>query len=150
QTRADYPYTIEIPTRWSDFDMMMHLNNVQYYRYFECVVLSYLAHIGSDLLRDPVIPFAVESACKFLRPITPAPLIDAALRVSRIGNSSVQYEIGLFEKNQAAPSALGRFAHVYLDRKTEKSTAIPARIRADLEKLAPGRETTTPAEQPAR
>ncbi|MDA8014119.1 MAG: thioesterase family protein [Gammaproteobacteria bacterium] len=136
QTRADYRYTLEIATRWSDFDMMMHLNNVQYYRYFETVVLSYLARIGSDLLRDPVIPFAVESNCKFLRPIAPAPAIDAALRIARIGNSSVQYEIGLFEKEQETPSALGRFVHVYIVRETEKNTAIPASIRGGLEKIA--------------
>lgn len=132
QTRAAYPYLLEITTRWSDFDMLRHLNNVQYYRYFESVVLSYLGKIGSDLLRDPVIPFAVESNCKFLRPITPAAAIDAALRAARIGNSSVQYEIALFEKTQTTPSALGRFAHVYLHRETEKVTAVPDEVREGL------------------
>ena len=42
QTRKDFPYLIEIPTRWSDNDMLGHVNNVLYYRYFEAIVVRFL------------------------------------------------------------------------------------------------------------
>lgn len=141
QTREHFPYQLEIATRWSDFDMLMHMNNVQYYRFFECIILHYLASIGADLLSDPIIPFAVETSCNFKRPILPhTTAIEAELRVARIGNSSVQYEINLFEKQHATPSASGKFVHVYIDRSTQKPTAIPEWIRQKLEKLVMAKE----------
>ncbi len=139
--RGDFPYTVEIATRWSDFDMLRHLNNVQYYRFFEYIILDHLAGVGSDLLRDRIIPFTVESRCHFQKPVGMAGAIDAGLRVVRVGNSSVRYEIALFEKGRDAPSAFGRVAQVYLDRDTEKSTAIPESVRKNLEKICAGSES---------
>ncbi len=137
--RAHFPHQLQIATRWSDFDMLRHLNNVQYYRFFETVILHYLTSIGADLLRDPIIPFAVETSCNFKHPIPADTVaIEAALRITRLGNSSVQYEIGLFEKQRIPPSALGKFVHVYIDRTTEKPTAIPPALRSGLEKIRVG------------
>ena len=132
QLRQHFPYVLEIATRWSDFDMLRHLNNVQYYRLFEYIILDNLANIGTDWIRDQVIPLTVESSCNFRKPIAVARTIDAGLRVTHIGNSSVRYEIGLFEKGRELPSAFGYFVHVYLDRDTEISTAVPESIRHKL------------------
>ncbi|MBT4806817.1 MAG: acyl-CoA thioesterase, partial [Acidiferrobacteraceae bacterium] len=34
-SREHYALLVRITTRWSDYDMLGHLNNVEYYRYFE-------------------------------------------------------------------------------------------------------------------
>ncbi|MGI9311310.1 MAG: acyl-CoA thioesterase, partial [bacterium] len=67
--REDFPHLRQLAVRWADFDMLRHLNNVQYYRFIECVVVDYLTAIGTDWSDDRVVPFAVESGCRFLRPI---------------------------------------------------------------------------------
>ncbi len=133
--RAHFPYGLNITTRWSDFDMMMHLNNVQYYRFFEAVVIDYLTRIGVDLQRDAIIPYAVESGCRFIKPIESTPEVYAALRVAHLGNSSVQYEIALFAGNNTAPAASGRLAQVFVHRHSQKPTPIPPPIRQGLEKI---------------
>ena len=35
--REDYALHVRLITRWSDYDMLGHVNNVEYYRYFETV-----------------------------------------------------------------------------------------------------------------
>ena len=49
--------------------------------------------------------------------------IDAGIRVTKIGTSSVRYEVGLFHKKDEISSADGFFVHVYVDR--VKNTPIP-------------------------
>ena len=71
QTRKDFPYLIQIPTRWSDNDMLGHVNNVLYYRYFEAIVVRFLMEeAGIDWINDAVSPQAVETLCRFHRPLS--------------------------------------------------------------------------------
>ena len=132
QSRAAFPLIKEIVTRWADYDMLQHVNNVQYYRYFEFLILDNLADLGADWVADAIIPFVVESNCHFRKPLPRAKQFDGGLRITRIGHSSVRYEIALFEQAAQEPSAVGFFVHVYIDRETGESVAIPERIRNGL------------------
>ncbi len=42
ERRGDYPFLITAPTRWSDSDMLGHVNNVVYNRYLEAVVVRFV------------------------------------------------------------------------------------------------------------
>ena len=42
----DYPHWDTITTRWMDNDMYGHVNNVQYYSFFDTVVTSWLVREG--------------------------------------------------------------------------------------------------------
>jgi len=133
---ADFPYHLNIPTRWRDVDMYAHVNNVVFYAYFDTVIGHYLMTEGGlDYTTDNVVGFAVESQCRFFRPLRFPDIISAGLRVAHIGNSSVSYEVGIFKQGDIGPVAFGYFVHVFVDRQTSKSTPIPPAIRAALQKL---------------
>ena len=34
----DYPHLLDIPTRWNDNDVYGHVNNVEYYAFFDTVI----------------------------------------------------------------------------------------------------------------
>jgi acyl-CoA thioester hydrolase len=70
----------------------------------------------------------------------PSP-IDVGLRVARLGRSSVTYDIAVFDDQDEAPAATGRFVHVWVDRSGGRPADIPARIRAALAPLAIGTAT---------
>ena len=128
--RSDYSLIVRKATRWNDYDMLGHVNNVEYYRYFEIIVLTSLARAGLDWRQDSIIPFTVENHCCFRRPLMPADSLDGCFRITRIGRSSATYELGLFMPNDETPSAYGYFIHVFVDRHTEKPAEIPERICA--------------------
>ena len=44
--REDYALHVRLITRWSDYDMLGHVNNVEYYRYFETGILTLLRETG--------------------------------------------------------------------------------------------------------
>ena len=135
-TRADYPHFLPITTRWKDNDVYGHVNNVEYYSYFDTVINTYLiADGGLDIHRGEVIGVCAESHCKFLGEFAFPETIDAGLRVEHLGNSSVRYGIGLFRADRDAPAAEGWFVHVFVDRVTRRATAMPGALREALQRL---------------
>jgi len=131
--RADYRRFLAIPTRWMDNDTYGHVNNVAFYSYFDTVVNEHLIREGGlDIRAGPAMGLVVETRCLFHRPLSFPQIIDAGLRVTKLGNSSVTYDIGLFERGVEAPAASGYFVHVWVERTTRRPTPMPAAIRAAL------------------
>ncbi len=136
-TRQDYPHLLPIQTRWMDNDVYGHVNNVTYYSYFDTVVNCYLIdHGGLDIRDGRVVGFAVETACRFFKPVAYPDKLEAGLRVGKLGNSSVLYEIAIFKDGEAEAAAAGHFVHVFVDRESDRPTPIPVPIRQALEPLA--------------
>ncbi len=136
-TRTDYRHFVPIATRWMDNDVYGHVNNVVYYAYFDTVINRYLIEEGGlDIARGESIGLCVESHCAYLRPIAFPDVVDAGLRVGHLGRTSARYEIGIFARGSDVPSAHGWFVHVFVDRVTRRPAALPASIRAALERLA--------------
>ena len=136
ETRDRYPHFLSIQTRWSDNDIYGHVNNVTYYSYFDTVVNCFLIDQGGlDIETDSVIGVAVETMCKFNKPLAYPEVLEAGLRVGKLGNSSVRYEIGIFQEGAAEAAAMGHFVHVFVHRATGKPAPIPDAIRSALERI---------------
>ena len=126
-----YPHRQTIPTRWKDNDVYGHVNNVEYYSFFDTIIYEYLIRAGGlDILSGPVIGLCAESHCAFTAALEFPEPVEAGLRVAHLGKSSVKYEIGLF--GGAGPAATGWFVHVFVDRVTRRPVPIPDDIRAAL------------------
>ena len=135
-SRDAYRHFQTIATRWMDNDVYGHVNNVVYYSYFDTVVNQYLIEQRVlDIEKSKVIGLVVETQCHYFAPFIFPDVVHAGLRVAKLGNSSVRYEIGLFRNEEKTASAQGHFVHVYVDRGSRRSTAVPADMRAALEKL---------------
>jgi acyl-CoA thioester hydrolase len=123
-------------TRWMDNDHYGHVNNVAYYSYFDSAVNGYLMDATqSDTRALPAIGIVAETGCKFLKEISFPDTLLIGLRLEKMGNSSVIYQLAVFRGEDMAPAALGRFVHVYVDDKTRRPVPVPLSIRQALEKL---------------
>jgi acyl-CoA thioester hydrolase len=137
QNRNAYRHFQSIPTRWMDNDVYGHVNNVVYYSYFDTVVNQYLIEQRVlNIEASKVIGLVVETQCQYFASITFPDVVHAGLRVAKLGNSSVRYEIGLFRNEEQAASAQGYFIHVYVDRATRRAISLPADMRAALESIS--------------
>lgn len=138
ETRAAYRHFLSIPTRWMDNDVYGHVNNVQYYSYFDTVVNKWLIDRGLlDYLKSTVVGLVVETSCSYFRPVAFPDIIQAGLRVANIGRSSVRYEVGLFRNDEPTVAAAGHFIHVYVTRPDNKPTPLSDSMRAALQTLVP-------------
>ncbi len=134
--RNSYGHFQRISTRWKDNDLYGHVNNVEYYSYFDTVINAYLiAQGGLDIHAGGVIGICAESHCRFLDSLAFPAAVDAGLRVAHLGRSSVRYEIGLFAEGRPNIAAEGWFVHVFAARQSRRPTPIPAQLRAALSRL---------------
>jgi acyl-CoA thioester hydrolase len=132
---GDYPHQLALPTRWHDNDVYGHVNNVDYYAFFDTVINRWLITEGGlDIHRGPVIGLCAESHCAFKAPLVFPETVTAGLRVGKLGNSSVRYEIGLFAED-GTHAADGWFVHVFVDRETRRSAPVPGPVRDALQRL---------------
>lgn len=138
--RCDYPHFLDIPTRWMDNDVYGHVNNVVYYSYFDTVINRYLIDEGKlDYLKGSVIGIAAETSCRFHRSFAYPDVVEAGLRIGKLGRSSVRYEVGLFGRGDEHARAEGHFVHVFVDRSTNAPVPLPTTIRAALERIVAAR-----------
>lgn len=134
--RGDYRHFQPITTRWHDNDIYGHVNNVTYYSYFDSAVNAYLiAEGGLDIQDGAVVGFVVSSNCDYFASIAFPDVIEVGLRVGKLGNSSVQYEVAIFKVGEEQARAAGQFVHVFVDRATNRPVTIPGRLRTALEYL---------------
>ncbi|MGZ9708533.1 acyl-CoA thioesterase [Pseudomonas sp. GNP013] len=134
--RADYAHFQPIITRWHDNDVYGHVNNVTYYSFFDTAVNTYLIEQGGlDIHDGEVVGFVVSSACDYFASIAFPERIDVGLRVGKLGNSSVQYEVAVFKAGEEEACAAGRFVHVFVDRASNRPVTIAQKLRDALQRL---------------
>jgi len=132
--RTDYLYFHSFETRWMDNDIYGHVNNVNYYSYFDTAANSYLIEHGNlDIQNADVVGFVVSSSCQYISPIAHPTKLDVGFRVNKLGNRSVEYGMAIFELGEDDAKAVGSFTHVFVQRSTNQSVAIPESIRTALE-----------------
>lgn len=134
--RSAFPHFLAMPTRWMDNDSYGHVNNVQYYSFFDTAVNQFLIERGVlDIHADQVVGLVVDTGCSYFSSISFPDTVHVGVRVAKLGNSSVRYELAIFRNDEQTPAAAGHFVHVYVDRDTNKSVPMPPAVRSQLETL---------------
>jgi acyl-CoA thioester hydrolase len=131
-TSDDFPVLWPVDTRWADNDMFGHLNNAVYYQLFDTAINAWInTSTGLDPLATPALGIVAESGCRYFSELHFPEGLVIGLAVTRLGRSSVTYQLGVFRSKDRAPiTALGHWVHVYVDRTTRKSVPIPDDVRA--------------------
>jgi acyl-CoA thioester hydrolase len=135
----EFPRLHPVPTRWRDNDHYGHVNNAVYYSYFDTAVNGTLIELtGTDIRELDAIGLVVETSCRYLAPVSFPDELLVGLRIERLGRSSITYRLAIFRGDDDEPVAVGRFVHVYVDRRTRSTTGVPEVIRAAVRPLVTG------------
>lgn len=128
--RANYHLFRQVGTRWADIDIYGHANNAAYLEWFDTAVNGwYTEHGVIDPGRSPQIFLVAETGAQYFSEIKFPDLLHIGLRITRLGTSSVTYDLGVFAGETATSNARGRFVHVLTDAKTHKPVPITGTTR---------------------
>ena len=134
--RSAYRAFRPLTTRWMDNDVYGHVNNVVYYSWFDTAVNAWLIEHGVlDIHGGDTIGLVIETHCNYFAALAFPQTVEAGIRVARLGNSSVRYEVGLYAPGEEFAAAQGHFVHVYVDRQSRRPVPLPPPLRAALETL---------------
>jgi acyl-CoA thioester hydrolase len=144
-TLAGFPVVRDVATRWSDNDVFGHLNNAVYYEIFDTAINGWLGDaLGTDPTALPAMGVVAESGCRFFEGVEFPQRLQVGLAVTRLGSTSVTYQLAVFaDPTGAPPAAVGHWVHVYVDPDTRRPVTIPPSIRQALSKaVVPARDDT--------
>jgi acyl-CoA thioester hydrolase len=133
-SRAAFRVFVGITTRWMDNDAYGHVNNVVYYSWFDTAVNRFLIDRGLlDIGGSDVVGVVAETGCRYLAQIAYPDDVSVGLRVSKLGTSSVRYDLAVFRGDDDNASAEGHFVHVYVDRASMRPVPIPEQARTEMQ-----------------
>lgn len=145
-----YPHRASLQTRWKDNDVYGHVNNVEFYSYFDTAINAWLITEGGlDIEDGDVIGVCAESHCEFSAAVAFPDALDVHLRVGQLGRSSVRYELAVARAREGEPVATGHFVHVFVERASRRPVPIPEPLRAALERLVPAGSDAAASPEPA-
>jgi acyl-CoA thioester hydrolase len=122
-----------------DNDVFAHVNNVNYFSYFDTAVTYYeMTEQIVGLLEGPLHCVVAEVACRYHTSLSFPDRVHVGIRVAHIGRSSIRYEIGVFRNDDDIAAAEGHFVHVFVQRGVQKPVPIPEASRAKLGLLMAG------------
>ena len=133
---AEFPLVLRWPVQWGDQDAFGHVNNTIYFRWFESCRIDYLDRLGlSELMeRERIGPILAAIHCNYRRQIKFPDQVQIGGRISRLGRTSMTMEHRLFSEKLGQVAADGDSTIVVFDYARQKPAAIPAEIRAAIEK----------------
>jgi acyl-CoA thioester hydrolase len=116
--------------------VFQHVNNVNYFSYFDTAVTYYEMTEGVvGLLDGPVHCVVAEVACRYHSSLAFPDRVTVGIRAARIGVSSIRYEIGVFRNDDDVAAAEGHFVHVFVQRGSQRPVPIPEAARTVLSRI---------------
>lgn len=139
---TQYPVRMSQQVEWGDMDSFGHVNNCQYFRYFENCRLLYFQHIGLFLtsVRGSADetgpgPILATASAEFKRPLTYPDTVRIDAGTKRIGKSSFTMGYRVWSELQQAIVAEGESVVVYFDYVAGHSLPLTAEILAKLQQV---------------
>ena len=125
----EFSYTTDLNVRVRDIDFMGHVNNAVYATYLEEARTSYFEDVLDVPLTD-IDSVLAHLEIDYRRPITIEDDVSVALRVPRIGESSLPMEYEIRAGEEVA--ATGESVQVTVDRRSGEARPISDRVRTSI------------------
>ena len=133
-----WPVRIELPVAWGEMDALGHVNNVVYFRYFECARVEYLRRVGwQERSGGDGVGFILHSVnARFRRAVVYPDSLTVAARCSAIGADRLTIEHAVFsEAHGGALTTEGTGIVVCFDYGRREKAPLPERVRAAITAL---------------
>jgi acyl-CoA thioester hydrolase len=132
-TRDRFRFFHPFRVRYSEIDGQGVLFNAHYLTYYDTAITEYFRALGYDQYADAkasgVDFHVVKALVEYKAPIRFDWELDVGVRVGRIGNSSLTFELAIFRKGEDAVLATGEVVWVNTDQTTHRPAPIPAATR---------------------
>lgn len=129
--RSEFRHFLRVPTRWSDMDVVGHVNNARYLTYDESSRIEYFGRLlGKEQSWKGQGIILARIACDFIAQLKHPAEVDAAIRITRLGRSSLTTEGGIFVGEQCFARTQGVL--VWFDYASQSPQPIPESLRASI------------------
>lgn len=132
-SREQFWFFFPFRVRYSEIDGQGVVFNAHYLTYFDTTITEYFRALGYDQYADSRktgIDFhVVKSLIEYKAPVRFDWELEVGVRVARIGNTSLGFELAIFLKGGHEALVTGEIVWVYTDQKSHRPVSIPQSMR---------------------
>ena len=134
---TEFPFSLQQQLTWGDMDALNHINNVNYFRYFENARLKYFESIGviEEMEKTKVGPILGATECKYLLPLAYPDTITVGVIVSQIREKRLTMQFAIYSQKLEKIAAEGSAEIIFVDFATGRSILISETILAAIKNL---------------
>jgi acyl-CoA thioester hydrolase len=127
----EFAFQLEMNVEWGDMDALQHVNNVEYFKYFQKARIAYFEKNNSDNLftESRISTILASTQCKFIYPLKYPDTIVIGVRVDSIANDYFTMKYAVISNNNQRLVAIGDAKVVMFDYEKNKKTSIPEVIK---------------------
>jgi acyl-CoA thioester hydrolase len=133
---VQWPFTLDIPVRWADLDGAGHVNNANYFTFFETArVEAYYLAKGLDPRAAKVEDLDIilaRTSCDFRSQAGMGDVLAVSVRPGRVGKTSFELKYEVREKSTGRLVAEGDSVQVCFDYATNEKRPVPEWLRKAL------------------
>ena len=127
----DFTFVVDLNIEWGDMDALQHVNNIEYFKYFQVARIAYFEKINSDsVFGETPIPLILASTqCKFIYPLTFPDSVSVGVRVDTMADQYFTMKYAVVSHQHQRLAAIGDAKVVMFDYVNNKKTSVPDEIR---------------------
>jgi acyl-CoA thioester hydrolase len=135
----DFTFVVDLNIEWGDMDALQHVNNIEYFKYFQVARIAYFEKIDSESVMGEtrISSILASTQCKFIYPLAYPDSVSVGVRVDAMAGQYFTMKYAVVSQKHQRLAAIGDAKVVMFDYVNNKKVSIPNEIRKtiiDLEK----------------
>jgi len=130
---------VDLNIEWGDMDALQHVNNIEYFKYFQVARIAYFEKIDSESVMGEtrISSILASTQCKFIYPLDYPDSVSVGVRVDAMADQYFTMKYAVVSEKHQRLAAIGDAKVVMFDYVNNQKASIPNEIRKtiiDLEK----------------
>ena len=127
----DFTFVVDLNIEWGDMDALQHVNNIEYFNYFQVARIAYFEKIDSESVMGEtrVSSILASTQCKFIYPLAYPYTISVGVRVDTMADQYFTMKYAVVSHKHQRMAAIGDAKVVMFDYVNNKKASIPNEIR---------------------
>ena len=135
----DFTFVVDLNIEWGDMDALQHVNNIEYFKYFQATRIAYFEKIDSESVMGEkrISSILASTQCKFIYPLAYPDSISVGVRIDTMADQHFTMQYSVVSHKHQRLAAIGDAKVVMFDYVNNKKASIPSEIKKtiiDLEK----------------
>ena len=127
----DFTFVVDLNIEWGDMDALQHVNNIEYFKYFQVARIAYFENIDSESVMGGtrISSILASTQCKFIYPLAYPDSISVGVRVDTMADQYFTMKYSVVSQKHQRLAAIGDAKVVMFDYANNKKVSIPNEIR---------------------
>ena len=128
----DFTVVVDLNIEWGDMDALQHVNNIEYFKYFQVARIAYFEKIDSESVMGEtrVSSILASTQCKFIYPLAFPDQITVGVRVESLARQHFIMKYAVISQKHNRLAALGDGKIVMFDYINNIKADIPDGVRS--------------------